>query len=1024
MKWLSGSTLFVAALFSAAAVVPFLPAAHKRSRGYALEALMTSSVPGHVQLYYDSGDGFREDDSTTLPLDRSETPLPYRLDVPAGSYRSFRFDPIDRDGTVTIAAVRVVDRQGRVVRAVPASAFRPAHQIQSMRESGGRLEVVMAPGADDPQLMVELDPPILLPLPWGDIAFPWLGRAAAVFAVLAILLLALDRSARLRDFCAGMVRWAAARPRLALALTAAAAAIASAYPVVFLGKSFVAPNFGSILLYDDFPTLPGYSGSGTVDVKGSDVGAIMWQAVPYSAVQHRALFRDGELPLWNRYDSAGTPLLGQGQSMFGDPLHFLVVAADGAAWAWDFKFLASKWLLALGLGLIVLTLTRHLGSALLICLGAPFMGFFIYRLNHPAFFSLCYAPWTLYCWIRIAEPASRRCCCRWACGLFLADLALMLSGTAKEAYMLLLSLNLAGGALLLASRAPWRERLLKLAGLAGLAVLFAALTAPVWLSFLETLKVSYTSYDAVSAFQIQPGMLLGAFDEAFYRPLEMGERLFNPSANFLILAGLLYFLATLRHQFADRAIAVLAVFSLLPLSLAFGLVPPAWIESVPFLANVAHIDNTFTCVLIVLWSVLAGAGFATASRRLGTPEGRGDLIFAGLLLFALVFQFFAFRQAVHRPNYDVAMTFTAVKIGQSVPMSPFVRGYLAVLLAALVSLGLLARAALRRGFWTPALGGGVALCLLALLWRFGQQAEPAGFEDYAVHPAPRVDFHAKSGAVRWIQAAVRTDPGRSIGLQNNLFPGWSAMYGLEEINGPDALINPRYRELTLLAPLDREWDWRLYLSRSMLAQARPFLDFLNTRYYLDLRSDQAALGALLKLDRTGDLDVYESPTAWPRAFFTDRVVLYRDAPDFMALLEKGDGRPFAAAQASDSATCRALGGMTRDSLDGRVAIAATDYRLTENSTSLSVDAPSAGIVVLTEAYWPGYPHVRIDGRRAAVLRINHAFQGFLVDPGHHRIIVEYGPRNFGWLLGAAGASLFILVFTFLLLSSGSASRAD
>src|ERR1035438_3053887 len=135
------------------------------------------------------------------------------------------------------------------------------------------------------------------------------------------------------------------------------------------------------------------------------------------------------------------------------------------------------------------------------------MGFFIYRLNHPAFFSLCYAPWTLYCWIRIAEPASRRSCCRWACGLFAADLALMLSGTAKEAYMLLLSLNLAGAVLLLASRAPWRERLLKLAGVAGMGVLFAALTAPVWLSFLETLKVSYTSYNAVSAFQIQPGML-------------------------------------------------------------------------------------------------------------------------------------------------------------------------------------------------------------------------------------------------------------------------------------------------------------------------------------------------------------------------------------------------------------------------------------------------------------------------------------------------------------------------------------
>jgi hypothetical protein len=966
---------------------------------------MTSSVPGNVQVYYDSGGGFRESDSTTVPLAKSDKPILYRLHLPEGSYRAFRFDPIDRDGTVTIAKARVADRSGRTVRELTASAFKPAHQIQSIRESGGRLEVVMTPRADDPQLFIELAQPVVLPTPWGDIAGTWLERAGAAFAAFAVLLLALDRSARLRALCAGMMRMAAARPGLALALTAGAAVIASAYPVVFLGKSFVGPNIGSILLYDDLPTLPGYADKSLVDVKGSDVGAIMWQGVPYSAVQHRALLRDGEIPVWNRYDSAGTPLLGQGQSMFGDPLHFLVVAADGAAWAWDIKYLAAKWLLALGLGSIVLALTRRLGPALLISLGAPFLGFFIYRLNHPAFFSLCYAPWPLYCWIRTAQPAGWRSFFSWAIGLLLADLALMLSGTAKEAYMLLLSLNLAGVCVLLASRAPWRERLLKLAGLAGMGVLFAALTAPVWLSFLETLRVSYTSYNAASAFQVQPGMLLGAFDEAFFRPLEMGERLFNPSANFLVLAGLLYFLATLRQQFADRAVTALAAFSLLPLSLAFGFVPPEWIKGVPFLANVAHIDNTFTCVLIVLWSVLAGVGFATASRRLGTPEGRGDLIVAGLLLFALVFQFVAFRQAVHRPNYDVAMTFTAVKIGQTVPMSPFVRGYLAVLLAALVALGLLARAALRRGSATPALGGGIALCLLALLWRFGQEAASGGFEDYVVRPAPRVDFHAKSGAVRWIQNAVAKEPGRSVGLQNNLFPGWSAMYGLEGINGPDALINPRYRELTLLSPIDRAWDWRMYLSRGNLAQSRPFLDFLNTRYYLDLRSDQAALGAVLKLDRTGDLDVYESTTAWPRAFFTDRVALYRDAPDFMALLGKGDGRPFAAAQDSDSETRRELGGLAGSPLGGRAVVPATDYRLTEDSTSFSVDAPAAGIAVLSEAYWPGYPHGEVDGRTAKVIRINHAFEGIPVSAGRHRITVSYRPRNFGWMLLAAGASL-------------------
>ena len=75
--------------------------------------------------------------------------------------------------------------------------------------------------------------------------------------------------------------------------------------------------------------------------------------------------RQGEWPLWNRWSLAGEPLLGQGQSMFGDPLNFLTIAADGAAWAWDVRFLAARWLFAAGLGFSVWLLTRHLAAALL-----------------------------------------------------------------------------------------------------------------------------------------------------------------------------------------------------------------------------------------------------------------------------------------------------------------------------------------------------------------------------------------------------------------------------------------------------------------------------------------------------------------------------------------------------------------------------------------------------------------------------------------------------------------------------------
>ncbi len=134
--------------------------------------------------------------------------------------------------------------------------------------------------------------------------------------------------------------------------------------MVFLGKSYVSPDLGATLLYDDFPTLPGYQTDHVADVKGSDIGAIAWQDLTFTVTQRSALLQ-GELPLWNRYNSCGTALLGQGQSMFGDPLHFIPILANSAAWSWDLKYLIAKWLFAFGLGLCVWAVARHLPAALL-----------------------------------------------------------------------------------------------------------------------------------------------------------------------------------------------------------------------------------------------------------------------------------------------------------------------------------------------------------------------------------------------------------------------------------------------------------------------------------------------------------------------------------------------------------------------------------------------------------------------------------------------------------------------------------
>ncbi|MES2693432.1 MAG: hypothetical protein V4773_08165 [Verrucomicrobiota bacterium] len=1022
MKWFTVPALLAAALFSAIVALPFLPAARSIPDLFTLEARIASSVGGEFQIFYDDGKGVREELSVRAGLTASATPLVYRFPLAEGTYSGFRIDPLDRPGTVTIASVRVLASSGREIATFPLERLQQVQQIASSRLTGTGLELAIATQANDPQLLYSPAPPLVVTASWLDYKRRSLPIVFSIFGGLAALLFTIDRAPRLRARALTLARGLAARPARAIATISLVAVVVSAYPVVFLGKSHVSPNMGTILLYDNFPTLPGYTSAERVDAKMADVGAIMWQHVPFAMMQRRALGQ-GELPLWNRYNALGVPLLAQGQSMFGDPLHLLVVAANSASWAWDLKYLLAKWLFALGLGLTVLALTRSsspsLGSAfspslmpaLLVSASAPFIGFFLYRINHPAFFSLCYAPWPLYCLVRLAQAPTRRASAFALAGLIVANLALMNSGTVKEAYMLLLCVNFSGACILLASPAPLRERLLKLAALAWAGGLFALLTAPIWASFLQTLKNAYTGYNTVSAYQIQPSLLLGLFDEIFYRPLMSEDRVFSPSLNFLLLLGVLYFVATLRLQFARRTAMALAASSLLPLSLAFGLISPTWIGTLPFLGNIAHLDNTFSCVLIVLWSVVAGLGFATAASRLGTREGRHDLIVAGLLLGALVFGWIAFRQAAHRPIYGPI--FTVHQPGQVLHVAPFIWDYLAALLLAAAALGWLVQRAFARGRFGSGSVVLIALCLIALLWRHGFHADSVGYPSFTGHLTTRVDLQARSTAIEFTRAAHAREPGRGYGFTGNFFPGWTGVYGLETIHGPDALVNPFVRELIGVSGVERIWDWRLYLEASQVATARPFFDALNVRFYFDMLSKHPALAQELRLVHGSDIDVYESPTAWPRAFFTDRLDIYEKPEELVAKFRAAD-RPLAAFQASDLPAHPRLAALPRDA-HARTVAPATDYRLTENSTSFRVRTSGPGVVVLAEAYWPGDMRATLDGIPAPVVRLNHAFRGIVVDsPGDHAVAFRYQPRNFPRNLLLCGVGAVLLVASFVI----------
>lgn len=1001
MRFLTFRALLAAFVLSVVLAAPFVPRT-KSQAFFHLELTATSTAHGYAQLFYDIGQSYREEDSSRATLVPANGKQVLRFPLPEGTYRSLRLDPLERGGvTMTLGEARIRADSGAVVREFSAGDFLIQQNIPPPEvQPDGSIKIDIALTATDPIMSLALAEPLTLQATLAQQAARPLRLVLVNFAVILAALLAAGFLPRAttqawRSRMASL----AARPGRAVALAAVAAVIVSNYPLIFLGKSLVSPNYGTPLLYDVFPTLPGYKDVEITDVKGSDMGAIIWQQVPLARVQGRALFQDFELPLWNRYNSAGTQLIGQGQSMFGDPIHFLVIATNSAAWAWDLKYLIAKWLLAAGIGLCVLRATRHLPSALIVAAVMPFIGYFLHRINHPALFSTCYSPWILLCWIGIVQAGDWRSAARWVGGLILANWTVMNSGTVKEAYMLLLTLNFAGAVVLLVAALPAAERVRRfaLAGCGG--AIFMLLAAPVWMTLLDTIKQSYSSYNVPHAHQLQPGLALAFFDEILFRPYWANEYVFNGSVNFIVLLGVLAFIANMRRICADRLALGVLLAILLPLAMIFAVIPPDWIVKVPFISNVAHIDNSFFCPMITLLGVLAGFGFRSAAERLATRAGWSDIALGLGVLAVLIGQYLGFGQAVHRS------TFTVWQHGEHIVRSAFVTWNFAALLMALVGFTLIVRWMLvRRSFGTASVLLLLA-CAWVMLWRFGLHTQ-TGFPSYVNSPPVRASFSTKSRALATVKEDAQDEPWRFVGVNSNAFHGWMNMYALEGIGGPDGLANKQYRELLDGLRLERIWDWRIYTYYTTLPAQRRAFDFLNVRHYFDYGSDQGLMGALFTLVKTGDVDVYRSETAWPRAFFTDRIGEYEDVHGLGKLVHKGDGRPFAAMQRGDAGQPAG----PAPSLEGRLVVPAKNYRLTTNTTAFDVEASGPGVVVLHEAWLRRDFIVKVDGKRVPYLRVNHAFKGILIESaGNHRIEVEYWPRRFTEALGWSGLGLVALL---------------
>jgi hypothetical protein len=218
----------------------------------------------------------------------------------------------------------------------------------------------------------------------------------------------------------------------------------------------------------------------------------------------------------------------------------------------------------------------------------------------------------------------------------------------------------------------------------------------------------------------------------------------------------------------------------------------------------------------------------------------------------------------------------------------------------------------------------------------------------------------------------------------------SGIYGIEGLQGPDALFSPWLRELTttfFARQHSTRWAW--WPVPDDFPRIDPLLDLAGVRYLLTDKPGEFTQGGDGSVALQADLAVVRRKDAWPRAFFTSGLVPYTDVSDFVQIASAAPARPIGAIQRSEISGL----GKFADLVDAAAVVGdARDYALTPNTTRFSIDAPSRGMAVLMEAFWPGHEEVLVNGEPAEPVRVNHGFIGIPIEKaGKYDVVVRYRP---------------------------------
>lgn len=118
--------------------------------GLKLELDLLSDKPSTAQLFWDTGAGVSEADSSRQDYEPHQGLQTLRFPLPDKPVKGLRFDPRDGEGRLEIRGIRIVDAGQRTAAVLPPGSLRAVREIASLKAGPDALIIDVARAGKDP----------------------------------------------------------------------------------------------------------------------------------------------------------------------------------------------------------------------------------------------------------------------------------------------------------------------------------------------------------------------------------------------------------------------------------------------------------------------------------------------------------------------------------------------------------------------------------------------------------------------------------------------------------------------------------------------------------------------------------------------------------------------------------------------------------------------------------------------------------------------------------------------------------